>query len=81
MTVVWAKELARYGIRAGAIAPGFTRTAILESMKPEILARVIAPVPLHRLGHAEEIAHTARFIFENDFFTGRLIALDGGLRL
>ena len=81
MAVVWAKELARYGIRAGAIAPGFTKTAILESMKPEMLARVIAPVPLQRLGQAEEIAHTARFIFENDFFTGRLIALDGGLRL
>jgi 3-oxoacyl-[acyl-carrier protein] reductase len=81
MTVVWAKELARYGIRAGAIAPGFTKTAILESMKPEMLARVIAPVPLQRLGQAEEIAQTARFIFENDFFTGRLIALDGGLRL
>lgn len=81
MAVVWAKELARYGIRAGAIAPGFTKTAILESMKPEMLERVIAPVPLRRLGHVEEIAHTARFIFENDFFTGRLIALDGGLRL
>lgn len=81
MAVVWAKELARYGIRAGAIAPGFTKTAILESMKPEMLARVIAPVPLQRLGQAEEIAQTARFIFENDFFTGRLIALDGGLRL
>jgi 3-oxoacyl-[acyl-carrier protein] reductase len=81
MAVVWAKELARYGIRAGAIAPGFTKTAILESMKPEILARVIAPVPLQRLGQVEEIAQTARFIFENDFFTGRLIALDGGLRL
>jgi 3-oxoacyl-[acyl-carrier protein] reductase len=81
MAVVWAKELARYGIRAGAIAPGFTKTAILESMKPEMLARVIAPVPLQRLGHVEEIAQTARFIFENDFFTGRLIALDGGLRL
>jgi 3-oxoacyl-[acyl-carrier protein] reductase len=81
LAVVWAKELARYGIRAGAIAPGFTKTAILESMKPEMLARVIAPVPLQRLGQAEEIAQTARFIFENDFFTGRLIALDGGLRL
>ena len=81
MAVVWAKELARYGIRAGAIAPGFTKTAILESMKPEMLARVIAPVPLQRLGQAEEIAQTARFIFENEFFTGRLIALDGGLRL
>ena len=81
MTVVWAKELARYGIRTGAIAPGYTRTDILASMKPEVLEKVIAPVPLKRLGEAEEIAHAARFIAENDFFTGRTIDIDGGLRL
>lgn len=81
MTVVWAKELARYQIRVGAIAPGFTRTEILSAMKPEILEKAIAPVPLKRLGEAEEIAHAAIFIAENDFFTGRTIELDGGLRL
>lgn len=81
MTVTWAKELARYGIRVGAIAPGFTRTDILSSMKPEVLEKVIAPVPLRRLGEPDEIAHTAQFIVENDFFTGRCIDLDGGLRL
>src|SRR5688572_30426889 len=37
MTVVWAKELARHGIRTGAIAPGFTRTEILDTMKPEMI--------------------------------------------
>jgi len=81
MTVVWAKELARHGIRVGAIAPGFTRTDILSSMKPEILAKVIAPVPLQRLGGADEIAEAANFIVDNEFFTGRCIDLDGGLRL
>jgi len=81
MTVTWAKELARYGIRVGAIAPGFTRTDILSSMKPEVLEKVIAPVPLRRLGEPDEIAHAAQFIVENDFFTGRCIDLDGGLRL
>jgi 3-oxoacyl-[acyl-carrier protein] reductase len=81
MTVVWARELARYGIRVGAIAPGFTHTSILDSMKPEILEKVIAPVPVGRLGKPEEMAHAARFIFENDFFTGRVIDLDGGLRI
>ena len=81
MAVVWARELARYQIRVGAIAPGFTRTPILDAMKPEMLERVIAPVPLGRLGLAGEIAHAARFIFENDFFTGRVLELDGGLRL
>jgi 3-oxoacyl-[acyl-carrier protein] reductase len=81
MTVVWAKELARYGIRVGSIAPGFTHTDILASMKPEVLEKVIAPVPLKRLGQPEEIAHAAQFIIENDFFTGRCLDLDGGLRL
>ena len=81
MTVVWAKELARYGIRAAAIAPGFCSTEILAAMKPEMLARVKAAVPLHRLGEPSEIASTAVFIAENDFVTGRVIEVDGGLRL
>jgi 3-oxoacyl-[acyl-carrier protein] reductase len=81
MAVVWAKELARYGIRTGTIAPGFTRTDILSGMPPEMLEKVTAPVPLKRLGLPEEIAHAAVFIAENDYFTGRSIEVDGGLRL
>ena len=81
MTVVWAKELARYGIRSAAIAPGFCATEILAAMKPEMLDRVKAAVPLRRLGEPAEIAATAVFIAENDFVTGRVIEVDGGLRL
>jgi len=81
MGVVWAKELARYGIRVGSIAPGFTHTEILAGMRPEVLDKLTAPVPLKRLGQPEEIAHAVLFIFENDFFTGRCLELDGGLRL
>jgi 3-oxoacyl-[acyl-carrier protein] reductase len=81
MGVVWAKELARYGIRVGSIAPGFTHTEILASMRPEMLDKLTAPVPLKRLGRPEEIAHAVLFIFENDFFTGRCLEVDGGLRL
>jgi len=81
MGVVWAKELARYGIRVGSIAPGFTHTEILAAMRPEVLDKLTAPVPLKRLGQPEEIAHAVLFIFENDFFTGRCLEIDGGLRL
>jgi 3-oxoacyl-[acyl-carrier protein] reductase len=81
MSVVWAKELARYGIRVGSIAPGFTHTDILATMRPEVLDKLTAPVPLKRLGKPDEIAHAVRFIFENDFFTGRCLDIDGGLRL
>jgi 3-oxoacyl-[acyl-carrier protein] reductase len=81
MGVVWAKELARYGIRVGSVAPGFTHTEILASMRPDVLDKLTAPVPLKRLGKPDEIAHAVLFIFENDFFTGRCLDVDGGLRL
>ena len=81
MTVVWAKELARHGIRVGAVAPGFVRTPMVESMKPEALARMTAPIPLGRLGEPDEIAQAVDFIFENDLFTGRCVEVDGGLRI
>lgn len=80
-TVVWAKELGRYGIRVGAIAPGFIRTPMVESMRPETLAKILAPVPLGRIGEPEEIWQTVRFIVENEYFSGRCIEVDGGLRL
>ncbi|HEY0340373.1 MAG TPA: SDR family oxidoreductase [Steroidobacteraceae bacterium] len=81
LTVVWAKELARYGIRTGAIAPGGVRTEILASMRPEMLEKLVTPVPLQRLGEPEEIAAAAAFIVSNDFFTGRCIDIDGGFRV
>lgn len=81
MTKLWGGELARYGIRTGAIAPGFTRTPILEGMPPERLAMALKPVPLRRLGEPEEMYMTVKFIFENDYFTGRCIDVDGGLVL
>ena len=81
MTVVWAKELARYGIRVGAVAPGFIRTPMVAAMKPEALAKITSPIPLGRLGEPEEIAHAVGFIFENDLFTGRCVEVDAGLRM
>ena len=81
MTVVWSKELARYGIRTGTIAPGGTRTDILASMRPDMLEKLLAPVPLKRFGEPEEIAAAAAFIVSNDYFSGRCIDLDGGFRI
>jgi 3-oxoacyl-[acyl-carrier protein] reductase len=81
MAVSWAKELARHGIRAAAIAPGFVGTEMVASMKPEALAKMEAQIPLGRVGEPAEIAHTAVFLFENDYITGRVIETDGGIRL
>ena len=81
MAEVWAKELARYGIRTGSIAPGYTRTDILSAMRPEVLEKLTAASPLRRLGDPNEIALAAIFIVENDFFTGRCVDVDGGMRI
>ena len=80
LAVTWARELARFGIRAASIAPGFIRTDLLAAMPPEMLEKVTSPVPLRRLGLPEEVAQAAIFVAENDFFTGRSVDVDGGLR-
>jgi 3-oxoacyl-[acyl-carrier protein] reductase len=81
MTKLWGGELARYGIRTGAIAPGFTRTPILEGMPPEMLEKVVKPVPLRRIGEPDEQYLGVKFIIENGYFTGRVLDIDGGLVL
>ena len=81
MSVTWAKELARHKIRVAAIAPGYIATEMVSGMPPEALERMTNPTLLKRLGEPDEIAHTVRFILENDFVTGRIIEVDGGLRI
>jgi 3-oxoacyl-[acyl-carrier protein] reductase len=81
MTVTWARELGRHGIRVGAIAPGVIRTAMTDAMKPEMRERLEKMKPVGRLGEADEIAHTVKYIFENEFFTGRVVEIDGGLSM
>ncbi|NAW35748.1 SDR family oxidoreductase [Halomonas alimentaria] len=81
LTTTWARELARHGIRVGAVAPGFIETEMTASMRQDMLDKLTSGVPLKRLGQPENIAQSVQFIFENDYFTGRVIECDGGLRL
>ena len=81
LTNTWARELARFQIRCAAIAPGVFETEMVASMKPEAHERITSAVPLQRTGAVEELAHAINFIVENDYFSGRILELDGGLRL
>ena len=81
LTVVWAKELARYGIRVNAIAPGFVKTEMVASMRPEILEKLAAGIPAGRLCEPEEIADAAHYLLENDYMNGRVLEIDGAVRL
>ncbi len=81
LTVTWAKELIRYGIRVNTISPGFIGTELVRSMKPEALAKMTSMIPAGRIGEPDEIAHTVQYLMENDFVNGRNIDIDGGMRL
>jgi len=81
LSTTWARELARHNIRCAAIAPGVFETEMVASLKPEAHERITSAVPLQRTGRVEELAHAVRFIIENDYFSGRVLELDGGLRL
>ena len=81
LTVVWAKELARHGIRVNAIAPGFVKTEMVASMRPEVLEKIAAGIPAGRLCEPEEIAHAAIYLLENDYMNGRVLEIDGAARL
>ena len=80
-TKLWGVELARYGIRVGAIAPGFVDTPILQGMKPEALEVMMKGVPLRRAGRPAEIYSAVKFVIECDFFTARCIDVDGGMTI
>jgi 3-oxoacyl-[acyl-carrier protein] reductase len=50
-------------------------------MPSEMLEKLVKPVPLRRVGEPEEVFKAVRFIIECDYFTGRCVDIDGGLRL
>ena len=81
MATTWAKELARYNIRAAAIAPGFINTDMVKSMPEKVQDKSASLVPLGRAGEPGHIAETVAFILENDYISGRVFEIDGGLRL
>ena len=82
ITVAWSKELARYGIRVAAIAPGFIATEmVLKAMQAEAREKMEKMIPVGRMGRPDEIAHAVQFIVENDYLTGETIDITGALRL
>lgn len=81
MTVTWAKELARHNIRVAGIAPGFSDTRMVATIPPKVKDRIISTIPLRRFARPEEIGRAALFILQNDYYNGRILEIDGGLRL
>jgi 3-oxoacyl-[acyl-carrier protein] reductase len=81
LTETTAVDLARMGVRANAIAPGWIRTPLSQQFLAEVDADALASVnPLGRVGEPDEVAVVAEFLALDapDFLTGETIHIDGG---
>lgn len=79
-TKALAQEMARKGVTVNAVSPGYVGTALVTSMKPEIVESIVAQVPMGRLGRPEEIAAVVAFLCSEGagYVTGANIAVNGG---
>jgi len=79
-TKALAKEGARAGVTVNAIAPGYIDTDMVAAVPQEVLAKIVARIPVGRLGHAEEIARGVAFLVDENagFITGSTLSINGG---
>jgi acetoacetyl-CoA reductase len=79
-TKALAQEGARAGITVNAIAPGYIDTEMVAAVPPDVLEKIVARIPVGRLGHAEEIARGVTFLCSEDggFITGSTLSINGG---
>jgi 3-oxoacyl-[acyl-carrier protein] reductase len=81
IVVTWARELSRYGIRVMGLAPGVVDTEMVATMAEKAKQKLYSSIPVKRLGQPCEVAKAVAFILENEYINGRVLELDGGLRL
>jgi acetoacetyl-CoA reductase len=79
-TKALAQEGARFGITVNAIAPGYVDTDMVRAVPEDVLQKIIAKIPMGRLGRAEDIARGVAFLTADDadFVTGATLSINGG---
>ncbi len=76
-----ALELANYGIRVNAVAPGMIKTRMTDEIPEDIRQNMIKSIPLGRIGEPEDIANAVSFLFSDkaSYITGQIISVNGGM--
>jgi acetoacetyl-CoA reductase len=79
-TKALAQEGAKKGVTVNAIAPGYIDTDMVAAVPAEVLAKIVAKIPVGRLGQASEIARAVGFLCSDDggFITGSTLSINGG---
>ena len=81
LTKTCAKEGALRNIRCNAIAPGMIESDMTSVLSDKVKEETLRDIPLERFGKVEEVAETAVFLAENDYITGQVIPVDGGMTI
>ncbi|MBN1552317.1 3-oxoacyl-[acyl-carrier-protein] reductase [bacterium] len=81
LTKTTAKELATRSITVNAIAPGFIKTAMTDTLSDAEKQKLLEKIPMQKLGTAADVAHTVLFLASSlaDYITGQVLTVDGGL--
>jgi acetoacetyl-CoA reductase len=79
-TKALAQEGARFGVTVNAIAPGYIDTDMVAAVPEDVLEKIVAKIPVGRLGNASEIARGVAFLVAEDggFVTGSTLSINGG---
>jgi acetoacetyl-CoA reductase len=79
-TKALAQEGARFGVTVNAIAPGYIDTDMVAAVPEEVLQKIVARIPVGRLGRADEIARGVSFLCDENggFVTGSTLSINGG---
>jgi acetoacetyl-CoA reductase len=79
-TKALAQEGAKFGVTVNAIAPGYIDTDMVAAVPAAVLEKIVAKIPVGRLGHADEIARGVAFFASEDggFVTGSTMSINGG---
>ena len=82
-TMALAQEVASKGVTVNTVSPGYIGTDMVRAVKPEVLDKIVATIPVRRLGDPEEIASIVAWIAsdESAFATGADFSLNGGLHM
>lgn len=76
-----AKEVAGRGIRVNVIAPGFIESDMTDAIPEKTKDAILGQIPMKRIGKPEEVAQVAAFLAEQEYLTGQVIAIDGGMTM
>ena len=76
-----AREVANRNVRVNAIAPGMIESDMTAVLSDKVKEAMLAQIPMKQFGQAEQVAEVTAFLASQDYLTGQVIAIDGGLTM